>query len=52
VVSVDLGEAAPAPRSGSELIADPARGRLLLFGGRDGDGAFADLWQVVVPAFP
>jgi hypothetical protein len=52
VVPVDLGEAAPAPRSGSELIADPARGRLLLFGGRNGDGAFADLWQVAIPARP
>src|SRR5262245_42171640 len=36
----------PAPRAGAELIADPARGRLLLFGGRDADGALRDLWEL------
>jgi hypothetical protein len=36
----------PAPRSGAELIADPTNGRLLLFGGRDADGAMDDLWEL------
>lgn len=40
----------PAGRAGAELIADPERGRLLLFGGRDRDGAFADLWELTLPA--
>jgi hypothetical protein len=40
------GEASPPGRSGAELIHDPARSRLLLFGGRNGDGAMADLWAL------
>lgn len=35
----------PAGRSGGELIADPS-GRVLLLGGRDADGAMADLWEL------
>ena len=31
-------------RSGATLIADPARGRLLLFAGQDRDGRLGDLW--------
>ena len=34
----------PAARSGATLIADDARSRLLLFGGRSGSQAFDDLW--------
>jgi hypothetical protein len=40
----------PPPRSGAEVIADPSRGRLLLFGGRDADGAMNDLWELTPPA--
>jgi N-acetylneuraminic acid mutarotase len=40
----------PTGRSGAEVVADPARGRLLLFGGRNGDGAFGDLWELSIPA--
>lgn len=36
----------PAGRSGAELIADPARGRLLLFGGRNAEGTMRDTWQL------
>jgi N-acetylneuraminic acid mutarotase len=36
----------PAGRSGATLVADPERGRLLLFGGVDEDGASAGLWQL------
>ncbi|HET7520419.1 MAG TPA: kelch repeat-containing protein [Candidatus Limnocylindria bacterium] len=39
---------APAARSGAELIADPQRHRLLLLGGRDADGAMADLWELAL----
>ncbi|MDP9469025.1 MAG: hypothetical protein M3P32_09860, partial [Chloroflexota bacterium] len=39
--------ATPPGRAGGELIADPARGRMLLFGGR-GPGAFGDLWQLTL----
>jgi hypothetical protein len=35
----------PDGRAGATLIADPARSRLLLFGGV-GDAAFADTWQL------
>jgi len=38
--------AGAAPGAGAELIADPARDRLLLFGGRGSDGGFADLWEL------
>lgn len=36
----------PAPRSDATLVADPARGRLLLFGGMDRDGGLGDLWAL------
>lgn len=41
---------APGGRSGAELIADPSGERLLLFGGRDADGAMADLWELTLAA--
>lgn len=37
---------APAGRAGAELIRDPDRQRLVLFGGRGVDGAFGDLWEL------
>ncbi len=40
----------PAARSGAELVADPERGRLLLFGGTNGQRAFADIWELRLPA--
>jgi hypothetical protein len=39
----------PGGRAGAELIADPARHRMLLFGGTDADGASADLWALRLP---
>jgi len=39
----------PVARSGATLIADTERSRLLLFGGKDGSGEFADLWQLDGP---
>ena len=43
---------ARSPRGGAELIADPDRGRLLLFGGRDSTTNFDELWELVVPTIP
>lgn len=37
---------APDARSGAALIADPERGRLLLFGGRNSNGVLADMWAL------
>ena len=52
--SMPLGPAgqAPPPRAGAEMVFDHERGRALLFGGRDADGAYADVWQLsgAVPA--
>ncbi|MEX2137080.1 MAG: kelch repeat-containing protein [Chloroflexota bacterium] len=52
VMSLEVGARSPSARAGAELIADAASGRLLLFGGRDGDEAFGDLWQLILPAPP
>ena len=49
---LDLDADAPSPRGGAELIADPDRGRLLLYGGRDSTTTFGELWELVVPAIP
>jgi galactose oxidase-like protein len=40
--------AAPPGRWGAELLSDPAAGRVLLFGGRDDDGARNDLWELTI----
>lgn len=45
---VPAGEG-PAPRSGAEMVVDPDGGRVLLFGGRDADESFADLWELSLP---
>jgi hypothetical protein len=42
----DAPDPRPATRSGATLIDDPTRGRLLLFGGVNGDGALDDLWEL------
>jgi galactose oxidase-like protein len=52
VARLDVGDGGPSARAGAELIADPAGGRLLLFGGRDGSTSFAELWQLVAPTVP
>jgi hypothetical protein len=39
----------PPARSGAELVADLARGRLLLFGGKAGASVFDDLWELTLP---
>ena len=49
-VASRLRTAGPAGRLGAELVADPARGRLLLFGGRNADTAMDDLWELALPA--
>jgi hypothetical protein len=45
---VELAGDGPQPvgRAGAELIADPERGRVLLFGGRTADEALGDLWSL------
>jgi galactose oxidase-like protein len=47
VTGLTVGEAPPA-RWGAELVADPTHDRLLLFGGRDGDGPGNDLWELTL----
>lgn len=49
---MDTDRDAPPARSGAELIADPARGRLLLFGGRDDKAVFGDLWRLFLSPLP
>lgn len=44
-----LGGTGPQGRAGAELIADSARGRMLLFGGRSGPNALGDVWQLTLP---
>jgi len=39
----------PPGRAGAEMITDTVRDRVLLFGGRDASGAFADLWEFTTP---
>ena len=42
--------AAPSARAGAELVADPRRNRILLFGGRDARQAFDEMWELELPA--
>jgi hypothetical protein len=46
--SVTITGPGPVGRSGATFVADPARGRLLLFGGRTDEGALHDLWQLAL----
>ena len=46
LMPADAPDPRPATRSGATLIDDPTRGRLLLFGGVNGDGALDDLWEL------
>ncbi len=40
----------PAARLSATLVADPAHGRLLLFGGKNSSSAFGDLWSLTLPS--
>jgi hypothetical protein len=40
------GESGPGARSSAAIVADAARGRLLLFGGEGREGRLADLWAL------
>lgn len=48
MTELELGPG-PAARAGSTLIADDARGRLLLFGGEGESGLLGDLWEIGQP---
>jgi hypothetical protein len=39
----------PSARRGAELVTDVERDRVLLFGGRNADTAFADVWELTAP---
>jgi hypothetical protein len=43
------GAPGPSPRAAAELVADPERGRALLFGGTIGGTTYAELWEVTLP---
>jgi len=36
----------PTARSGATMVADNVRSRMLLFGGKDANGEFGDIWQL------
>jgi hypothetical protein len=44
---IALGTEGPAARSAATLIADTQVGRLLMFGGKNADGDFGDLWELI-----
>jgi len=43
---ITLGGSIPPARLSATLIADPARSRLLLFGGKNSQSAYDDLWEL------
>jgi hypothetical protein len=45
-VPLPIAGDAPPARAGAEMVLDALDGRILLFGGRDGDGALADTWEL------
>lgn len=47
---VDRAGAAPSARLSATLITDTARGRLLLFGGKNSSTTFGDLWNLALPS--
>jgi hypothetical protein len=47
-----FSNAAPSPRGNPAWVLDPARRRLLLFGGALGSSAFGDLWSLSLDASP
>ena len=44
-IELTRGDEGPAARAGAAMVFDPWTGRGLLFGGRDAEGALADVWQ-------
>ena len=44
--ALEIAGPGPAPRAGAEMVVDVPRDRVLLFGGRDADRAYADLWEL------
>jgi hypothetical protein len=46
---VVVGGSRPPGRSGAMLIDDPVGGRVILFGGKNADGSFDDLWELLLP---
>jgi hypothetical protein len=45
-VALDPSGPAPAPRAGAAMILDSERGRILMFGGRDAERAYDDVWEL------
>ncbi|HEX7068580.1 MAG TPA: kelch repeat-containing protein [Candidatus Limnocylindria bacterium] len=45
-VAVEASTPPPPGRAGAEMVRDEARGRVLLFGGRNGQGTQADVWEL------
>ena len=46
-VPLEADGTSPPGRAGAEVVVDGERDRLLLFGGRDADTTFADVWQLI-----
>ena len=45
-VALEPATESPSGRAGAAMVVDPGSGRVLLLGGRDADGALADLWAL------
>ena len=45
-IAIETTGPLPPARAGAEMVRDAAHRRVLLFGGRDGDGVRADTWQL------
>jgi galactose oxidase-like protein len=45
-VALHAQGSAPPARSGAEMVLDPARRRVLLFGGKNGSGPLGDEWEL------
>jgi Galactose oxidase, central domain len=45
-VFLEIAGPGPSPRAGAEMVVDGPRERVLLFGGRDADRAYSDLWEL------
>ncbi|MGI8829631.1 MAG: Kelch repeat-containing protein [Candidatus Limnocylindria bacterium] len=50
-VPIEIKGAMPPGRAGAEIVADAARNRVVLFGGRDADGGLADTWALTGVTF-
>jgi hypothetical protein len=47
-----VGRPAPSARFGHSTVIDPARNRLITFGGTDGEDAYGDLWALAIDQDP